>query len=111
MTKLRSLPSLVRAVDTRTTKLLPEHSPIYDTPEYRAWRAQVIARADGRCEAVEHGHRCSRAAPEHRMYADHIIELRDDGAPFDVMNGRCLCASHHIRKTMTVRTRRHQSSL
>jgi signal transduction histidine kinase len=40
------------------------------------------------------------------MYADHIIELRDGGQPFDLNNGQCLCASHHELKTMQARARR-----
>ena len=106
--KLRSLPSLVRTVDTSTTKLPPKQvTPIYNTPQYQAWRAQVVARAGGRCEYVDHhGHRCSKAKPEHRVYADHIVELKDNGQPFDINNGMVLCASHHELKTMQTRARR-----
>ena len=110
MPKLRTLTPLVRALDTRTSKLPPRQmDPIYSTPEFQAWRAQVVARAGGRCEAVDHGHRCTKAKPEHRMYADHIVELRDGGAPFDLTNGWCLCASHHERKTIAVRAKRLKS--
>jgi hypothetical protein len=35
--------------------------------------------------------------------------LRDGGAPFDLNNGRCLCASHHELKTMAARTKRLKS--
>src|SRR5262245_9718402 len=99
MVKLRSLPSLVRAIDTSTTPLPPRQiDVVYDTPQYRAWRAQVVARADGQCEATEHGHRCTRAQPQYRMFADHIIELKDGGHPFDVSNGQCLCYRHHTLK-------------
>ena len=109
MPKLRSLPSLVRAVDTRTVRLPPKvKAEVYTTPQYRAWRAQVVARAGGRCEYRDHhGHRCSRAQPEHRMYADHIVELRDGGALLDLNNGQALCASHHELKTLQARYRRH----
>jgi 5-methylcytosine-specific restriction protein A len=37
------------------------------------------------------------------MYADHIIELRDGGHPFDPRNGQCLCAVHHEKKTFKAR--------
>src|SRR5262245_21445457 len=109
--KLRSLPSLVRAVDTRITLPPKVKADIYNTPQYHAWRRYVLGRAGGRCEAVDsHGHRCSRAWPEHRMYADHIQEIRmDGGQPFDVANGQCLCAMHHTMKTMKARYRRHSA--
>jgi 5-methylcytosine-specific restriction protein A len=106
MPKLRSLPSLVRAVDTSTVRLPPKvKAPIYNTPEFQHWRALVIARAGGRCQAIG----CSKGKPEHRVYADHVVELRDGGQPFDINNGQCLCASHHTMKTMAARYRRHSA--
>jgi 5-methylcytosine-specific restriction enzyme A len=107
MPKLRSLPPLVRTVNLQTTRLPTRQiDPTYNTVEYRVWRAQVIARAGGRCEAVDHGHRCTKAQPQDRVYADHVAEIRDGGAPFDIRNGECLCAAHHTRKTVAARTRR-----
>jgi 5-methylcytosine-specific restriction protein A len=43
------------------------------------------------------------------MYADHIVELRDGGQPFDLRNGQCLCAVHHERKTFQARQLRTES--
>jgi 5-methylcytosine-specific restriction protein A len=108
MPKLRTLAPKVRPVDTRTTRPPPRPmNPTYNTLEYQAWRKQVVARADYRCEAVDkHGHRCTNATPHHRLYADHIRELQDGGEPFNVANGQCLCAAHHARKTMAARARR-----
>lgn len=111
MTKLRTLRPLVRTIDTRTTKLPPKVAePYYLTPEHRAWRAQVLARAGGRCQAVDrYGHRCSKAEPEHRIFADHVIEIRDGGRPLDLNNGQALCFSHHERKSAAERARRLKS--
>lgn len=111
MTKLRTLAPLVAAIDTRTTKLPPKTAePYYLTPEHRAWRAKVVARAGGRCEAVgQHGHRCSKAEPEHRLIADHVVEIKDGGRPLDFNNGQCLCFSHHERKSAAERARRLKS--
>ena len=107
--KLRSLPSLVATVNTATVPLPPKvRAPAYATPEYRAWRTMVVARAEGRCEAVDHGHRCSRAAPHDRMYADHIKEIKDEGQVFDLNNGQCLCSHHHLIKSNQARKRRYQ---
>jgi hypothetical protein len=104
---LRSLAPLVSTLDTHTTKLPPKvKDEAYTTNQFRAWRAQVVARAGGRCEAVDQGHRCTKAMPEHRMYSDHIVELRDGGSLLDLNNGQCLCASHHQIKTVAARTRR-----
>src|SRR5215470_3184794 len=102
MPKLRSLAPMVRTIDTRTAK----RDPLYATPEFRAWRAKVVARAGGRCEVVTHGYRCTKAQPIHRLFADHVIEVKDGGAPFDVANGQCLCGPHHLMKTAQARRNR-----
>ena len=111
MPKLRSLGPMVRTIDTRTTPLPPKiKDAVYDTPAFRAWRADVVRRAGGQCEAVDaFGLRCTKAQPEHRMYSDHIHELRDGGALLDINNGQCLCASHHELKTHAARARRMRS--
>ena len=109
MPKLRSLPSLVRTPNQLPVRLPPKVKDlVYTTPEFRAWRTYVVGRAGYRCEAKDHGHRCTRAWPDHRMYADHIIELIDGGQLFDVANGQCLCAVHHETKTIEARKRRYQ---
>jgi hypothetical protein len=107
MPKLRMLAAKVRAINTSTTPLPAKvMDPVYNTPAFRQWRARVVQRAGHRCEAVDNGHRCSKAQPAHRLYADHIIELRDGGALLDLSNGQALCASHHELKTMFARATR-----
>ena len=82
-------------------------APVYQTPEHRTWRDAVLKRAGSRCEARDdRGNRCTKAAPAHRMFADHIKELFDGGAKNDIQNGQCLCGSHHTAKTMQARAAR-----
>jgi 5-methylcytosine-specific restriction protein A len=76
------------------------------TAEHAAWREQVLRNAGYRCEWIDDGVRCSKAAPAHRMFADHKIERRDGGSLLDPANGQCFCGSHHTRKTMQARARR-----
>lgn len=108
MPKLSMLRPRIIKRDTRRVKPPPRHTDstykIYGTPEYAAWRKAVIDRAQARCEYPG----CRRK--ERRMFADHIRELRDGGAPYDVNNGQCLCGSHHTAKTMTERARRAQAT-
>jgi len=107
MPKLRSLAPLVRTTNTATTPHPPKvKAEVYTTPQFRAWRAAVVARAGHRCEAMVLGHRCTKAQPDHRMYADHIIEISDGGSVLDINNGRCLCGSHHQIKTVQARIHR-----
>jgi 5-methylcytosine-specific restriction enzyme A len=104
MTKLRILAPVIRAINTRTIRPPQKHKDaIYDSPAFRAWRAQVVLRAGNRCEYVKDGERCRKAYPAHRVYADHVVELRDGGSPFDLANGQCLCAVHHEQKTFKAR--------
>jgi hypothetical protein len=99
---------LVRSINTSTTPLPAKvKDPIYNTPEFMAWRAMVVERAGHRCEAVDaFGLRCTKAQPEHRLYAHHIRELRDGGSLLDPNNGECVCASHHELRTHAARARR-----
>ena len=109
--KLRSLSPMVRATDTRIVALPPKvKDPIYNSPEFQMWRATVKQRAGYRCQYRDsHGNRCAKTSPEHRLYADHIVELRDGGSLIDPSNGQCLCASHHQDKTLSARVTRHRS--
>lgn len=100
--KLAMLRPRVATFDARAVKPPPKQAaPIYHSPEYAEWRAAVIGNANGVCQWPG----CGRA--ERRMFADHIVELQDGGARFDVANGQCLCGSHHTRKTAEARARRH----
>lgn len=42
------------------------------------------------------------------MVADHIIELKDGGDPFDPANGQCHCIEHNTRKGIQARAARRQ---
>jgi hypothetical protein len=104
--RLKTAASKLRTVDTRTCKPPPKAAdPQLLTPEHKAWALAVKRRAGWRCEVIENGVRCAHAAP-HRMFADHIVERRDGGALLDPKNGRCVCGSHHTRKTLAERAKR-----
>jgi 5-methylcytosine-specific restriction protein A len=105
--KLRTSRPSIRTFDHRVVKPSPKAVDAdYLRPEHKQWRAKVIAAASGRCQWVEYGARCDKAAPTHRMFADHIVELQDGGSPYDVTNGQCLCGQHHTLKTTRQRAHR-----
>jgi 5-methylcytosine-specific restriction enzyme A len=107
--KLKPLASTIKRFDIRVVRLPRSQGTIdvtYRSPQYREWRREILRRASFRCEAIEHGQRCSKAYPHHRMYADHIVEIADGGRLFDLANGQCLCGSHHTRKTVEMRAKR-----
>lgn len=92
----------IPTMDTRIVAPMPkEADPHYQSPEHKAWRLEVMRRARWRCQAPG----CTVRYPE-RLFADHIVELRDGGAPFDPANGQAFCGSHHSKKTAQARAER-----
>ncbi|TPM41555.1 HNH endonuclease [Mesorhizobium sp. B2-3-4] len=107
MARIKTMAPAIRSIDTRAVKVAPKVADAeLQSAEYRQWRNAVYRRAGYRCEAMDNGHRCTKAAPTHRMFADHIVERRDGGALLDAANGQCLCGSHHSRKTVAARAAR-----
>lgn len=71
--------------------------PYYRSKEHEEWAHTVKERAGFRCEECGAGG---------RTYADHIVEIRDGGSRADPMNGQCLCARCHTKKTVAERLKR-----
>lgn len=96
---IKMLRPKLRTLDTRTVRPLAKKADAeLLTSEHKAWREIVIQRAGHRCESIDNGRRCEVRAPA-RLFADHIRERRDGGAPLDPSNGQCLCGKHHTLKT------------
>ncbi len=96
---LQILRSRLPRHDTRTAlppAKLPD--PHYGSTAHRDWRAAVLARAGHACQ------RCGRLGV--RLFADHVVELRDGGAALDVTNGQALCGACHTSKTVAARAAR-----
>ena len=109
MSQLNTLNARVTTLDTRTVKPQPKQTdPHYLSPQHRVWRQTVCDRAGWRCEWIdESGQRCVKAAPQHRMFADHKKERQDaPDAELDPTNGWCLCGAHHSLKTAREREKR-----
>src|SRR5512139_49459 len=97
LTMLR--PMIKAGMNGRTVQLPPKiASPHYLTPQHVQWSQEVRKRAGYQCE------KCGRQ--DGRMFADHVIELKDGGNPFDPANGQCLCQSCHGLKTVKERKKR-----
>jgi 5-methylcytosine-specific restriction protein A len=98
---LQALQPRVSTLSLQTAALPPKGAdPIYSSAAWIALRDRVRREASGRCQAPG----CGRA--ERRMFVDHIVELRDGGAPLERTNVWLLCASHHSLKTVAERAKR-----
>jgi hypothetical protein len=82
----------------------------YSTAAHKTWARDVLRRAGFRCQYVERGLRCEKSAPDHRLFADHLVEVKDNPAlALDPNNGQCLCGSHHTLVTAQRRAERNRS--
>lgn len=107
MPRIRCSPPRIATADTRAVRPPAKVADAaLQTAAHKAWRAAVLQRAGYRCEAVEHGVRCGKAEPAHRLFADHVEERRDGGASLDPANGQALCGRHHTKKTAAARAAR-----
>lgn len=102
--KIRKLAPRLAVTDTRAIKREAKVAlPFYASPEWRGLMKTLIAERGRRCERVE----CRRSHDQNghavRIYGDHIVELRDNGAPLDPANIMLLCAVCHANKTANAR--------
>lgn len=103
--RLRNLPPTLPTLDTRTARIEPKRAdPFYLSSEWRALVASIIAERGRRCE------QCGKSAGQDggplRLVADHVIEIKDGGAPLDPGNIRLLDYQCHAVKTQRARAER-----
>ncbi|CAA2142761.1 hypothetical protein HYPP_03782 [Hyphomicrobium sp. ghe19] len=102
---LRTLMPRIRTMDTRTVRPPPKVAEdFYSSSEWRAFVADLIRERGRVCEDPQCDGRTHR--PDMRVYADHIVEMRDGGAPLDRRNMMLRCAASHSRKTARERAKR-----
>ena len=96
---LKCTPPMLRTANLAAARLPPKTAfPWYLTPEHREWSKAVIERAGRRC------HACGR--DNTRLFADHIVEIRDGGDRLALSNGQALCGACHSKKTSNSRSKR-----
>lgn len=98
MARLTMIGSRIAKLSGKSIPMPPkQRAAIYATDEHTAWAKAIRDRAQGRCD------KCGREGA--RLYADHIVELKDGGT-YDLMNGQALCGSCHTAKTLAARRKR-----
>lgn len=104
--QLTNLRPRLKTVSTVTAKPATKTTdPYYHTPQHRRWRYVVMQRAGWACQGCG-----AQSTPQARvtLYADHIAELSDGGAPLDPANGQALCGGCHQQKSADQRKARAQ---
>ncbi|MFO1158449.1 MAG: HNH endonuclease signature motif containing protein [Reyranellaceae bacterium] len=99
--RLQSLRPRVAEINISNAKTPPKVADtFYSSAAWIALRDLVRREAGGRCQVPG----CGRA--DRWTIVDHIVELKDGGAPLDRSNLILLCRSHHSLKTAAERAKR-----
>jgi 5-methylcytosine-specific restriction enzyme A len=88
----RGLPPAMVRMPPRIAPIPKEADAFYLSPEWRKLVDAIKRERGCKCE------KCG-AHPPVRILGDHIIELKDGGAPFDKRNIMLLCLPCHNKKT------------
>ena len=98
MGRLKSLPDRIGSPPNRIRPAPKVSLPFYKTP---AWLGLM------RSIKAERGNRCQDCGTRRgRIIGDHIIELKDGGAPLDRANIRLRCTACHNIKTAKAKAAR-----
>jgi 5-methylcytosine-specific restriction enzyme A len=102
--RLKNLPPMLGRQQVKIVGAEPKRAdPYYHSAAHQQWRRAVIERAAGRCQDRQ----CQTPARTGiRLFADHVVELRDGGSPTDLGNGLARCGACHTRKTAAARAAR-----
>lgn len=96
--KLTTLSPRVGTLGLRTPSPPKTAEPFYQSREWKALVARLVAERGRRCEAC--------GATGQRLIGDHVVERKDGGAELDPANIRLLCLPCHNRKTAQARAER-----
>ncbi len=101
---IKTLGNRIPTLNTRKVpNPLKEADDIYSTPPYRQWREDGFKLSGGFCQDPK----CKTPYEKKtRLYADHVVELRDGGKPFDPENRLMRCPPCHAIKTARERANR-----
>jgi 5-methylcytosine-specific restriction protein A len=94
MAKLTNLKPMLGRAPSRVRSMPKIAASFYKSPEWRKLVASIKR---------ERGCKCERCGSTRRVIADHIVELKDGGAPLDRSNIELLCHAHHQQKTAQAR--------
>jgi len=99
MTRIKTIRVGLKPIDTRTVQPMKKKpDPFYVSAAWRKLMEELYAERGRTCE------QCGRTST--RLFGDHIVELRDGGAPLDKSNVKIMCGSCHQKKSAIKRGER-----
>jgi 5-methylcytosine-specific restriction enzyme A len=98
-TRIKQQPPRISIPTVEQSRRVKETEPFYKTPAWRRFAKNVVRKRGKICQLCGVG-------VSKRVFVDHVIELKDGGAPFDEDNVQVLCGSCHTWKTLQVRMER-----
>lgn len=88
---------LVRSLGPRVLPAPKIADALYLSPEWRSLMVQIKR---------DRGARCEDCGSTHRVAGDHVVEVKDGGAPLDPKNVRLRCQACHNAKTAKAKAAR-----
>lgn len=93
-------PGSAHCTEHQAARAPKETDPFYLSPQWRRFRSWYLSRHPlcKMCQAI------GFMTPA--VIVDHVVELKDGGAPFDENNAQSLCWACHNRKTAKEKQKR-----
>jgi 5-methylcytosine-specific restriction protein A len=98
MARLRQAPARVDRAPARIAYPDKVADPFYRTQDWTRLARDIKRQRGSCCEAC--------GMPHANLIADHVIELKDGGAPLDPLNIQIMCHACHNAKTARERSAR-----
>lgn len=94
MTRLQRMPDRLGRPPSRLDGAVKPVDPFYRSSEWQALASACKSARGYRCESCGADH----SATQWKLRADHIVAIKDDGAPLDPLNVQVLCPTCDNRK-------------
>lgn len=75
---------------------------IYNSKQWKQVRVQALVRD---------GYRCVKCSSKDNLVVDHIVELVDNGSPYELNNLQTMCKKCHAIKTEQEKVTRNQTGV
>lgn len=96
------MPSRLGSLAPKLLPLPKSADLFYSSPPWR----RLVVRIK-----LQRGPYCEECGSKHRVAGDHVVEMKDGGAPLDELNVKLRCARCHNRKTASEKAKRARGAV